>query len=90
MSVSGTNQSKNTVTPQGSRKAGIYTWGDSIATWGDTLATWGNTAIAAVNQLRSPTGATTLTIGSPMGLLLSITYPTTTTSGSGAVNQAKS
>lgn len=90
MSVSGTNQSKNTVTPRGALKAGIYTWGDSIATWGDALATWGNTALAPVNQLRSPTGAVTSTMGSPMGLLLSITYPTTTTSGSGAINQQKS
>lgn len=51
--ISGTNQSKNTVNPQGARKSGIYLWGDVVATWGDAIASWGNTVISAVNQSKS-------------------------------------
>ena len=48
--ISGTNQSKNTVTPKGARKVGIYLWGDIEATWGDVLATWGGLFITPTNQ----------------------------------------
>lgn len=88
--ISGTNQSKNIVTPYGQRKAGIYTWGDTDATWGDILATWGGLFITPTNQTKSPSGSTTISAGSPMGLLLSITYPTTVVVGSGFINQSKS
>lgn len=53
MAISGTNQSKNVVSPYGQRKAGIYLWGDPDATWGDALATWGTNAIAPTNQNKS-------------------------------------
>lgn len=90
MPAVGTNQSKNTVTPTGARKAGIYTWGDTEATWGDALATWGNYQIVPTNQTKSTFNSTTIYAGTPMGLLLSITYPTTFTVGSGVTNQSKS
>ena len=51
--ISGTNQSKNTVTPTGARKTGIYLWGDIEATWGDVLATWGGLFITPTNQNKS-------------------------------------
>lgn len=90
MAVSGTNQSKIAVTPKGQRKAGVYMWGDPDATWGDALATWGDYQIAPTNQSKTPFGAITIYAGTPMGLLLSITYPTTFTIGSGVTNQSKS
>lgn len=88
--ISGTNQSKNAVTPTGARKYGVYAWGDTEATWGDALATWGDLLIAPTNQLKSSNGATTLDEGSPMGLLLSLTYSSTIISGNGVTNQSKS
>lgn len=90
MAVSGTNQSKNIVSPVGHIKAGVYTWGDSVATWGDILATWGNYQIAPVNETKHIFGSSTIYAGTPMGLLLSITYPSTVSVGSGVVNQSKS
>ncbi len=87
--IAGTNQSKNIVTPYGQRKAGTYFWGDIEATWGDTLATWGDVFITPTNQSKSSMGGSSISIGSPMGLLLSITYPATVTTGS-MVNQSKS
>lgn len=53
MAISGTNQSKNTVTPTGTRKSGIYMWGDIDATWGDAIATWGDSMIIPSNQDKS-------------------------------------
>lgn len=61
MAVSGTNQSKNIVSPYGQRKAGTYFWGDIEATWGDTLATWGGLAIAPTNQNKSGTSTFLIT-----------------------------
>jgi hypothetical protein len=90
MVVIGTNQSKTIVTPTGDRKAGVYSWGDVGATWGDSLATWGNFSLSTTNQSKSNFGSTTINAGTPMGLLLSITYPTTFTVGSGVTNQPKS
>lgn len=90
MSVTGTNQSKNTVTPTGGRKYGVYTWGDAEATWGDSLATWGNLSITPTNQNKSTFGVTTVYAGTPIGLLLTLTYASTFSVGSGVVNQSKS
>ncbi len=87
--ISGTNQSKNIVTPTGGRKYGVYTWGDSVATWGDALATWGNLSVVPTNQDKSPQGQTTLFIGSPIGLSLIFTHSSTTIIGSGVTNQSK-
>lgn len=90
MPISPTNQAKNSIVGVGARKAGIYLWGDVIATWGDALATWGNVSIAPTNQEKSPQGSVTIYAGTPMGLLLSITYPTTFAIGGGVTNQSKS
>lgn len=90
MPISPTNQTKNTVTMIGSRKTGVYLWGDSVATWGDSVATWGDSVASPTNQTKTSTGSTTIYAGTPMGLLLSITYPTTFGIGSVITNQPKS
>lgn len=90
MSVVGVNQSKTIVTPSGQRKAGIYFWGDSLATWGDALATWGGVTLSPTNQSKSIFGAVTITAGTPIGLLLTLTYASDFTIGSGVTNQPKS
>lgn len=51
--ITPTNQSKNTVSPQGTRKAGTYLWGDVVASWGDAIASWGDYFITPVNQSKS-------------------------------------
>jgi len=88
--ISGTNQSKNTVSPTGARKAGVYTWGDTEATWGDVIATWGGLLISPTNQSKSTVPSTTIPAGSAMGLLLTLTYASDITVGSGVINQSKS
>jgi len=88
--ISGTNQSKNIVTPYGQRKSGVYFWGDSVASWGDSLATWGNLLITPTNQSKSTVPTTTIPAGSPIGLLLALTYAHDVTIGSSVVNQSKS
>ncbi len=90
MAVSGTNQSKNIASPYGQRKAGVYFWGDSVATWGDALATWGNSLLAPTNQSKSTLPITTIPTGSPIGLLLALTYANDVTVGSSVINQSKS
>lgn len=90
MSITPTNQSKNVVTPQGARKTGIYFWGDSIATWGDAIATWGGVMITPTNQTKNGTTSGTLAVGSPIGLLLTLTYAVALPGVAGVVNQSKS
>lgn len=90
MPVVPTNQSKNIVTPTGARKYGVYSWGDPEATWGDSLATWGDLVIAPTNQTKSTSGSSTLSEGSPMGLLLTLTYASDIVVGAGVTNQSKS
>lgn len=90
MPITPTNKSKNIVTMVGGRKAGIYLWNDIVATWDDITATWGGVSTAMTNQTRTPSSSVTIYQGSPMGLLLSITYPSTFTIGSGVTNQPKS
>lgn len=88
--ISGTNQSKNIVTPYGQRKAGIYFWGDSVASWGDSLTTWGNLFITPTNQSKSTVPSVTIPSGSAIGLLLTLTYANDVTVGSSVINQSKS
>lgn len=47
-------------------------------------------AVSGINQVKTPFGSTTVYAGSPMGLLLTLTYPSTFTVGSGVINQSKS
>ncbi len=88
--IAGTNQSKNIASPYGQRKAGVYLWGDLEATWGDPVATWGGVMIAPSNQSKSTLPLTTITAGTPIGLLLALTYANDVTIGSSVVNQSKS
>lgn len=90
MAVVGVNQSKTIVTPSGQRKAGVYFWGDSMATWGDSLATWGGLTVSPTNQSKSTFGAVAIVAGTPIGLLLTLTYSSGFTIGAGVTNQPKS
>lgn len=47
-------------------------------------------SVTGINQVKTPFGTTTIQAGSPMGLLLTLTYPSTFTVGSGVINQVKS
>ncbi len=47
-------------------------------------------AVTGINQTKTPFVTTTIYAGTPMGLLLTLTYPTTFTVGSGVINQQKS
>ena len=53
MPISPTNQAKNTISPQGAFKTGIYMWGDSLFDWGDSLATWGGLMLSPVNKVKN-------------------------------------
>lgn len=90
MPITPTNQSKNTVSPNNGDKSGVALWGDAEITWGDSLAYWGNVSLVNVtNQSKSVSSGSTINAGEAMGLLLTITYPSTFTSGGGWVNSNK-
>ena len=74
------------MSPTGVSRGISYLWGDTVRTWGDSTATWGY-AYVPTNISKSSVG-TTITVGSPIGLLLALTYSTTTSSG-GWTNQTK-
>lgn len=89
--ISGTNQSKNTVSPFGQVKGyarqavygiGIY----GLAIYGVGVSGFG----VKTNQSKSTVPATTIPAGSAMGLLLTLTYANAVTVGSGVTNQSKS
>ena len=88
--ISGTNQSKNIVTPYNVVKTrnaqaiygmGIY----GLVTYGV-----GVTSGLPSNQSKSTVPVTTISAGTPMGLLLTLTYANDITVGSGVINQQKS
>lgn len=89
MSITPTNISKNTISPIGESRGISYLWGDTVRTWSDTTATWGYSFVVT-NVTKNIPASTTTVIGSPIGLLLTLTYATATTSGGGWVNQSKS
>lgn len=89
--ISGTNQSKNTVSPSGQAKGytsqavyGVGVYG--IAVYGVGTSGFG----VVVNQDKSTIPAVTIPTGSAMGLLLTLTYANDVTVGSGVTNQSKS
>jgi len=91
MTATFTNQTKNNITPSNKLKGyatqavyGIGVYG--LAVYGVGVAGFG----IFTNRAKTPIGTTSTVIGSPMGLLLSITYATSTSSGSGWTNQLKS
>lgn len=88
MPITPTNLSKGTTSFSGNRKAGIYFWGDSMANWGDAIAAWG-AVYAVTNITKNIPASTTTVIGSPIGLLLSLTHATAQTVGSGWTNITK-
>lgn len=90
MAVMGQNQSKSIVTAKGTRKAGIYLWGDSEATWGDPLATWGNFGATPINQTRTATVSTFLVTDDGDFLVTDEGDYLCTSVGGATVNQSKS
>lgn len=88
--ISGTNQPKTIVSPLNTVKTrntqAIY----GMGIYGLVVYGVGAPSGVPTNQTKSTTGQTTITAGTPMGLLLSITYPTTFVIGSGFINQSKS
>jgi len=85
MTVVGTNQIKNNANGVGQFK---LSWGGyGYARYGMSYYGQGG---GITNQSKSPRGITTTVIGSPIGLLLSLTYATIITTGSGVTNQSKS
>lgn len=85
MPIAPVNLNKNISTFSGGRKAGIYSWGDTLATWGDALAPWGN-SYSVTNVNKSTSTVITIPAGSPIGLLLALTYASTQTIGNGWTN----
>lgn len=89
MSIIPTNIAKNTISPIGESRGISYLWGDTVRTWGDAVATWGY-AYSVTNVTKNTPSSTTISIGSPIGLLLTLTYSSTISFGGGWVNQSKS
>ncbi len=88
--ISGTNQSKNIVSPYNVVKTrnaqaiygmGIY----GLVTYGVGVPSGTPT-----NQSKSTLPITTIPAGTPIGLLLALTYANDVTVGSSVVNQSKS
>lgn len=88
--ISGTNQSKNTVTPYNVVKTRNAQAVYGLGVYGLVTYGVGIPQGTPTNQTKSPNGSTTISAGTPMGLLLSITYPTTFVVGTGFINQSKS
>ena len=90
MAVSGTNQSKTVVSPYNTVKTrnaqAIY----GMGIYGIAVYGVGVPSGIPTNQSKSASGSITISAGSPMGLLLSITYPSDVVIGSGFINQQKS
>lgn len=89
MPIAPTNQSKHVVTPTNKVKfrnaQAIY--GQGI--YGLAIYGVGAPSVVPINQSKSSTGVTTLEEGSPIGLLLSLTYASDIIIGSGVTNQSK-
>lgn len=86
MTVVGTNQNKNNANGTGQFK---LAWGGyGYARYG--MSYYGQAGGGITNQLKSPRGIVTTVVGSPIGLLLSLTYATIISTGSGVTNQSKS
>lgn len=90
MPITPINRTKNLITPdnktKGSTTNGLYGFG----VYGYAMYGVGTTGYGSyVNKDKSSSGAVTIEVGQPMGLLLAITYPTTFTSGNGWINKTK-
>ena len=90
MTATFTNLPKNTISPSNKIKGyaqqavyGIGVYG--LAVYGVGVAGFG----IFTNRAKTPIGTTSTAIGSPMGLLLTLTYATATQSSNGFTNQTK-
>lgn len=94
MPITPTNQSKNTISPVGQDRLGfllLTELEETLTTEDDYLLMLDASlyGVTATNQSKSSSSGTSIQAGQPMGLLLSITYPSTFTLGSGWVNSNK-
>ena len=90
MTATFTNLPKNTPSftskIKGYAQQAIY----GVGVYGIALYGVGTSGFGTItNRTKTPIGTTSTVIGSPIGLLLSITYATATSSGSGWTNQQK-
>lgn len=85
MPITPTNISKTSINPTGTSRGVSYLWGDTVKTWGDAVATWGY-SYSVTNIDKNTPASTTTIVGSPIGLLLTLTYATAITNGSGWTN----
>lgn len=93
--ITPTNQVKNIIVPDNREKGFFYLLTESgdfltLEDGGLIMLDASNYSVSATNQIKHPFGSTTIYAGTPMGLLLTLTYPTTFSVGSGVTNQAKS
>lgn len=88
MPITPTNIPKNNINPVNKSKGIGAEWADLVASWADSFYGWADSATVTNAVKHSPATGTT-TIGSPMGLLLTITYATSTSTGSGWYNVNK-
>lgn len=90
MPIAPTNQSKNIVTPSNQGKFGNTQAIYGLGVYGLVVYGVGTPSGIPTNQSKSSNGSVSLDIGSPIGLLLSLTYSSTIISGNGVTNQSKS
>lgn len=88
MPISPTNRSKSVIVPNNDNKTGIVLWGDNDFTWGGIDVTWG-VNYNVTNRSKSTSATTTIAAGSPIGLLLALTYASTVVIGGGWINRNK-
>lgn len=89
MPIAPTNQSKNIVTPSNQGKYGNTQAIYGLGVYGLVVYGVGTPSGIPTNQSKSSQGSTSITSGMPMGLLLSLTYPSDIIIGSGVTNQSK-
>lgn len=90
MPITPTNRTKNVITPDNKAKGASLSAVYGVGVYG--YATYGVGTVgyeSFVNRDKSPNGVTTIYQGSPIGLLLSLTYANTFTSGTGFTNRTK-
>lgn len=90
MPIAPTNQSKNSVSLVNKVKTRLAQAIYGQGVYGIAVYGVGIPSSVLTNQTKSSTGTTTLQQGSPIGLLLSLTYASDIIIGSGITNQSKS
>ena len=93
--ISPTNKTKTAISPVNKNTGSFYLLtedGDFLTQedGGLIMLDLPSYAVSGINQVKTPFGTITVQAGTPMGLLLALTYPSSFTVGSGVINQPKS